>query len=278
MNKYKILVVDDAIENLKTIVTMFKEYHPGYLIYQTNNPKKALEIAAKEVIDLIITDWDMPSVDGIELIKRVKSKRKTKDIPVIMATGVMLTSGDLRKALEAGATDYIRKPIDAVELLARTHSALMLASYYKEMLEVKNHELTENALNLVKTNEVVEDVTKKLTTIISGIENEHSSISQGLKSIVDGLSEKSGVDSWQKFNLSFQATYKDFYKNLTEVFPELTPAELKLCALLKLGLNTKEISSILFLTPESIKVSRSRLRKKLSCLSEQSLHSFLSAY
>lgn len=278
MNNYKILLVDDMVENLRATTAIFREYRPEYKLYQTNQPENALNIALVEQPDLIITDWDMPEVDGLVLIRQLKNNPATRDIPVIMATGVMLTSEDLKRALEAGATDYLRKPIDAVELLARTHSVLLISEYYKQSLEAKNNELSESALNLVRVNEVIDEVAKKLRTAIGRIPNEHSDKLQELDETLSQLLDENQKEAWQRFNVSFQTTHKDFYANLIAKHSNITPAELKLCALLKLGLSSKDIASILFMTPESVKVSRSRLRKKLDIGSSQNLINYLAQF
>jgi diguanylate cyclase (GGDEF)-like protein len=82
----------------------------------------------------------MPVVDGIELIRRLRDDQSTREILVIMCTGVMTTSKNLEAALDAGAVDYIRKPVDELELIARTRSMLQLAATLKRMRR-QNEEL-----------------------------------------------------------------------------------------------------------------------------------------
>lgn len=137
----KVLIVDDEATNLQVIARAFEAMPDRpYEVLQTLSPVQALEIARTEQPDLIITDWDMPVVDGIELIRRLKADPATRDVLVIMCTGVMTTSRNLEAALDAGAVDYIRKPVDALELLARTRSMLHLAATLKRM-RTQNEEL-----------------------------------------------------------------------------------------------------------------------------------------
>jgi len=278
MQGYKILIVDDIVENLQTIISFFEKHHPDYNIYQANRSVLAFEIAKKVIPDLIITDWDMPEVNGIDLIKQLKAYSATKDVPVIMATGVMLTSDDLRKALEAGAVDYIRKPFESMELIARTHSALMIAEYHKRSIDAKNHELAENALHLIKNNEFNIDITKKLQSLSEKIGENEPVLQKYLSDIIVGIDSKIKEDSWKRFNIAFQSVHADFNKNLMAKFPDLTNTELKLCAFLRLGMNTKDIASVLYQNPDSIKVSRSRLRKKLGLSQSQNLQVFLTSF
>jgi two-component system sensor histidine kinase/response regulator len=135
MNK-KILIVDNDIDNLKVIIEHIEADQQPYVLLQALSGSDAFDIAVVEIPDLIITDWEMPIMDGIELIERIKDDNRTSDIPVIMCTGAMLTSEHLKKALQAGAVDYIQKPIDKIELLARIQASLRLSDSYKEIKEL----------------------------------------------------------------------------------------------------------------------------------------------
>ena len=133
MENYSILIVDDSPDNLKTIIEYLSESELSLTILKAPNGKVACSLAEKKHPDLIITDWEMPEMDGIETIKHLKSQQETKDIPIIMCTGKMITSENLNMALKAGAVDYIRKPIDIIELNARVNSMLKLSESYKEI-------------------------------------------------------------------------------------------------------------------------------------------------
>ena len=136
MPNHTILIVDDEPAYLETIVNCFEGKYDKYEILQALNGTVAFDIAKEEVPDLIITDWEMPGITGIELIGKLKEEETTKDIPVIMCSGVMTTSENLHLALNAGAVDYIRKPIDKLELISRTQSMLKLAESHKEIREL----------------------------------------------------------------------------------------------------------------------------------------------
>lgn len=167
MMKHKILIVDDEVANLQIIVEILEEASSEYEIFQTLNGQRALEIVPKVTPDIIITDWEMPVMNGIELIRELKAKPETADIPVIMCTGVMITPDNLRTALEAGAVDYIRKPIDAVELIARLRSMLELADSAKKIRRLNetkdkifaiiSHELRSPVGNLLSMLKILRD-------------------------------------------------------------------------------------------------------------------------
>ena len=140
MKNYKILVVDDEPNNIETVINCFEDNDYEMLI--ATNGEAGYQVAKTTMPDLIIMDWEMPIMNGIESIKKIKEDPSIKDIPIIMATGKMLSSSDLQIALEAGAVDYLRKPIDKVELIARTRASLHLSENYKiikKLNEVKDN-------------------------------------------------------------------------------------------------------------------------------------------
>lgn len=274
MNGYKILIVDDLIESLKVIVLHLQRSNPEYTLYQSNSSTKAIEIAKKMLPDLIITDWDMPEINGIEFMKTLKSLELTKDIPFVVASGVMITSENLKIALEAGAVDFLRKPIDPIELQARINSALLISKYHKESIAQKNHELMEITLNLTKNNEFNIDIKNMLQHTLDN-EKGLLEIKTDVGKIIDLLDDKIRTSGWEQFNIAFHNVKPNFNKNLLSKFSDLTPSEIKLCGLISLGMSIKDISSLLNQNPDSIKVSRSRLRKKLNLDTEQNLESFL---
>jgi len=131
----QILVVDDELDHLNAICDVLQG--EPYRVLRTSKPERALMIAEDSLPDLIITDWDMPGLSGIELIRRLKAQESTRDIPVIMCTGKMMSAENLETALDAGAVDYVRKPVEPIELRARSRSMLQLSASYRQ---IKAHE------------------------------------------------------------------------------------------------------------------------------------------
>ena len=276
--KKKILIVDDIIENIQVIVSVFEKYEPDFALYQAINGELALKIAEKIKPDLIISDWNMPNMSGIELLKHLKKNIELKNIPVIMATGVMTTVEHLQIALQAGAVDYIRKPIEEVEIVARVHSALNLVESHTKILKQKNNELIENTLFLIRNNKFNVKLIRDLMLLRNKFDKNSNEIPQIIENIIKSIDKKIKTDSWKRFEVTFNTVHEDFYKNITLDFPNLTTSEIKLCAFLKLGLNSKDVAAILFISPQSVKVARSRLRKKLDIEKNTNLQSFFSRY
>ena len=271
----KILIVDDNIEIANEVANCFEEIGASHIFYRAITGMNGFKVAVEKKPDIILTDWDMPEMNGIELIKKLKNDENTKTIPVIMMTGIMTSSENLKIAFEAGAIDYIRKPIDKIELIARIRSMLLLADYYNETVDIKNRELTHLALNIIHNNEFITELQKKIMEldIDFGTKNKH--LSTKLNGIKNELTIKQKKEIWQQFDNYYQQLNPNFYSNLATLFPEITPSEIKLCALLRLNMNTKDIASLLCLEADSIKSFRYRIRKKLNLNSDENLFNFL---
>lgn len=109
------------------LIEYLKSAHEKYFLYTTQDGDEAYTIALTENPDLIITDWELigSNLNGLQLVSKLKKFEATKQIPVIMAT-TYTSSEMLAKAMREGVVDYIRKPIDKIELLARVRAALLL--------------------------------------------------------------------------------------------------------------------------------------------------------
>jgi DNA-binding response OmpR family regulator/DNA-binding CsgD family transcriptional regulator len=286
-----ILIVDDQPEYLKACASYFFEEDMPYKIISATNGKMAIDIAGKENPDIIIMDWQMPVMDGLTALKELKKDSNLCDIPVIMATGIMLGNDDLKLALEAGASDYIRKPIDKTELLARTNSHIKMAEYIKT---IKNKDLIIDEERNERINvmaESVQSVSLQMQEMIKFFENERREImaeiieiQQSKKNnneVIDRIYQKL-LQNQKIFNhyLSVSELYNQeegYIKKLLILHPGLLPAEIELCLFLKKNLSSKEIAMLTFKSPNTVKVARSRLRKKLGIDDKKNLYTYLNS-
>ena len=135
-NNDVVLIVDDKPANLEIIANYLRE--AGYRIYVASSSKTALKRADSIKPDIILLDILMPETDGIETCRILKADERTADIPVIFMTA--LTDIEHKKAgFVAGGVDYITKPIQHEELLARVRTHLKIRHYSRYLeLEVKN--------------------------------------------------------------------------------------------------------------------------------------------
>ncbi|MBP7508155.1 MAG: response regulator [Prolixibacteraceae bacterium] len=147
MTNSRVLIVDDEPLNLMLYTEILKS--SGFTVIQAEDGLGAVRISEDEIPDLILLDWNMPNLDGFEALKILKSKESTKEIPVIMITGVMTSPDNLQRAMNEGASDFIRKPFDRIELNARIRSLLSLSMSMKEIKE--KYQIIENKNKFIET-------------------------------------------------------------------------------------------------------------------------------
>lgn len=127
----KILVIDDLPENVFMLQDRLE--HEGFEVLTAYDGYTGIDKAKIELPDLILLDIMMPDITGLEVCKILVNEPTTKEIPIILVTA---KSGaeDTKEGLEAGAFDYIKKPFNRIELLARVKSALKLSEAHKLLL------------------------------------------------------------------------------------------------------------------------------------------------
>lgn len=129
--KPRILVVDDEPNNVKLISAMlFKEHFDIITAY---DGKAALDIVNSRKIDLILMDIMMPEIDGYQVTQLVKQNPQTKDIPIILVTALQ-SEHDKKLGFDAGADEFLTKPINKIEIIARIRSMLRLKQYREQMV------------------------------------------------------------------------------------------------------------------------------------------------
>jgi len=119
--KTRILVVDDESDLVSTIQTRLQSCNCEVII--AANGREGLTKALEETPDLILLDTNMPVMNGYEMLEHLKEHPKLKQIPIIMVT-VMCEPQDIAMALDYGAVDYVTKPFDSTELMAKIANVL----------------------------------------------------------------------------------------------------------------------------------------------------------
>lgn len=147
-NKGKILIVDDTPASLKLLTDILKS--EGYDVRSAINGELALHAATLNPPELVLLDMRMPGMDGLELCQRLKANPALREVPVIFVSAVLETNEKL-KGFALGAVDYVTKPYQRDELLARvrTHLELQrLRSHLEEMVSERTAELRESERRL----------------------------------------------------------------------------------------------------------------------------------
>lgn len=169
--EYSILVVDDQPENIRFISILLKEMELGNKIYSAPNGKVALGLIEKITPDLILSDWGMPEMDGLELLKALKASHKTKDIPFIMISAIKIDAASMKESFEAGVHDYLKKPFDKLEFVARVTATLKLQDAYLK-IKKNGEEIANQALLISKQHEELQKLNMLKDRIFSIISHD----------------------------------------------------------------------------------------------------------
>lgn len=183
---HTVLVVDDTLYSLKMIVEYLREV--GFRVLTARNGESCLSRAQLGAPDLILLDVQMPGIDGFETCHLLKQDDRTKGIPVIFMTALSETADKLR-GFEAGAVDYVTKPVQQEELLARVTTHLRIRELnenLEQLVAVRTAELAETnkrladeivqhqetAVQLVAARDQAEAASRAKSTFLSTMSHE----------------------------------------------------------------------------------------------------------
>lgn len=176
----------------------------------------------------------------------------------------------------AGSILFLKKINKRDKLLLKTKGELVIAmeeqkklkeQQLRNELEFKESQLSAVTFQMVQKNELLMELKERLEADKDADGNNplHRLINKGLNHDRE----------WAHFNASFEGLNRNFYSRLKQAYPDISPNDLKICALIKMNLSIKEMSVILNISPDSVKTARYRLRKKLQLNSEDNLTDFI---
>lgn len=131
-NKSKILVIDDDARNVRLLEAMLLA--EGYETWMAPSGEDALTLVKEKLPDLILLDVMMPGMNGFEVTEKLKSSASTRMIPIIMITALQDRESRLY-ALQAGADEFLSKPVDRAELSLRVRNLLLLQECRRRMMQ-----------------------------------------------------------------------------------------------------------------------------------------------
>ncbi|HAA11175.1 MAG TPA: hypothetical protein DCE41_05510 [Cytophagales bacterium] len=277
---YTLLLVDDDAQTLLVLKEHLRE-GPYKLLY-TPKGKDALSIVLNEEPTLILLDWVMPEMDGIQTLEVLKANPTIADIPVIMFTGMHRDSPHLQQALERGAVDFLHKPFDPVELKARIANIIRLTETTKALVEMqtrererlqeevaaKKRELASQAMYQHEMEKLLRDI----QVYMKGGEVDEDA----QKTINQRIHQQLESNSWEDFQKHFEAVNPDFFQKLNTLEGKsLSPAEVKFAAYLRIGMRNNDIANLLGIGKDSLNTSLHRMKKKLDLATGESLRDFI---
>jgi len=194
---HKILIVDDVARNIQILGNILSSH--GFQIAYAQSGKHALSIAQKQNFDLVLLDIMMPEMDGYEVCLKLKADKKTAEVPVIFLTA-KADMESIVKGFETGGQDYITKPFNSAELLARVNTHILLReqkNQLKEINTVLEQKVEERTAELQKANKLLEKLDNTKSDFLSIISHELRTPLNGVIGLTN-LLEDSVMDTGQK--------------------------------------------------------------------------------
>jgi PleD family two-component response regulator len=156
-----ILIVDDTPANLRLLSQMLEEQ--GYGVRAVTSGPRALESVAASPPDLILLDIRMPEMDGYTVCERLKTQPSTREIPVVFISALGET-GDKVRAFAVGGVDYVTKPFQVEEVVARVRTHLEVCQLQQELREA-NRQLEQRLEELNVRNEALQEALATIKTL-----------------------------------------------------------------------------------------------------------------
>ncbi|MBN1158299.1 MAG: response regulator [Bacteroidales bacterium] len=286
--KNQVLIVDDIPSNLNFLSEVL--YDEGISVILATNGRDAIEIARQKMPDLILLDIAMPVMDGYEVCARLKEDPVTADIAVIYLTA-RTEPEDILKGFETGAVDYILKPFNAAELIARvkTHLELkeksaalkaintMLEDQVKQRtaeLTISNRNLKESNLKLEKTYQELSRLDQAKDEFIRHINHELRTPLQGIHGFTLILEEIVSSPEQKEYIQAINSLVKRLVKlsEITLVFTEIKANNYKISREPVSLYNTAELALELFAKDrDKISVVRDQEDDDITVLADQKL-------
>ena len=165
-HRHKILIVDDEPLDVKRLEANLSR--EDYSVIHAYGGQEALEKVETEPPDIILLDIMMPGIDGYEVTRRLKASTKTRDIPIILITS-LTGSDDKAKGMEAGADEFLNKPVNTTELPVRIKSLILLKEYQEQL---KSRDQSEASLVVTSQSVTPVECGKDMPTVILVEDNE----------------------------------------------------------------------------------------------------------
>lgn len=262
--RHIVMIVEDSLESMKLLSGILSDQ--GFEVRQARNGRVALAAMAHKLPDLILLDIRMPGMDGFEVCRRLKHDPDTREIPIIFISAL---DGPDQKTLafETGAVDYITKPFQALEVIARVKLHLTLHRMKQELEEMVHSRTVK-----------LEESSTALKFLLDHRRDEQSRFEENVISQINSLVipylerlKDTGLDRRQKtlaevIESSLNEITSQFSGRLYAKAAGVTPREMEVAALIKMGKTNVEISETLNVSEHAVSFHRQNLRKKLGLL------------
>lgn len=291
-----LLLISNLQEDIDIIENTIKSSPKSYQLLKAADIPEAIDMLQCESVHLIVISWDIIHTEGLKRVKHLKSRPALADIPAIFYSEGFYPE-DIDSVFEARMIDYLRKPIDPQELLARCSSLLQFSKQMHQMkrqcdscmqtqlfklklrnekleneVSEKKRDLTISIMRGIELSERTNDLIAQLQALI--LTADRSKLEKAGRILAELIEYNTSIN-WNELELRFDSLYSDFYQRLESRFPLLSHNDKRMCTFLRLNLSNKEIASLTFQNIDAIKKAKNRLSKKMNLDNASSLYQLI---
>ncbi|AFM02822.1 histidine kinase,Response regulator receiver domain protein,histidine kinase [Bernardetia litoralis DSM 6794] len=224
LSRIQVLIVDDVPSNLFTLRALLEEHFEEIEIVEANSGIEALEVLMRESIDLIILDIQMPEMDGFQTAKLIRSRKKTRNIPIVFLTAAYKSEEFKEKGFSLGATDYLTKPIDDYQLTSRINAYLSIIKLEKNHKSELERRVEERTSELKKALSQIKETNLKLETTLSKLKNAQKQVIAqeklaSLGELTAGIAHE--IKNPLNFIINFSELSKEMIIELNDTFADV---------------------------------------------------------
>ncbi|WP_187696370.1 response regulator [Xanthovirga aplysinae] len=278
-NKESILVIDDehkarlALEECISVA--------GYDVIVASTAPMALELLEELPISLIIADWHLPEINGIELLQRIRrgilNNKSYSDLPFIIITGVYTEAEDLAYAFKLGANDYICKPIHQhkIEIINRIRKALIEDKRYRHSIQQKEKEEEYRNTKVLAYETMIHSFKGKIEEMIAKTPLHKNKLYDLLN---EYEKEREKLSNKNLISEEVDSVFPGFLEKLNQFFPVLTKDDLLICSCILLKEGNQTIANRFNMSDESFRKRKTRLKDKLGIQKGNDFYEFLRSF
>ena len=245
MSKQKIIVIDDDDDSREICRRILTDHN--FEVSTLNDAEGAPEHIRNLDPSLILSDWDMPIKGGLVLIDELQTDKHSAEIPVIMMTGKYTSPQNLRTALEKGASDFISKPLNEIELVARVKSAVKTYTIFREkealmqeIIERKEREVSTFHANIVRNKKLLETIKNEISSLLTESDPHRQVVMQ----VIEKYEKQNNHVNTDINEQVYTQLTSGFTSNLKKMHPDLTKGEIKLCEFFRMGYGYKDVTNL----------------------------------
>ena len=268
-----LLVIEDDQTLARSIRSYFEDYE--FLVHCSTDGTEGLNLYFEHHPDAVITDLQLPGMDGIEILSQIHAA--APDTPVIVMSGSG-TIQDVVQAMRQGAWDYLIKPINQISFLRYSvEKALERARLIRENNAYREHleeQVTKRTVELNEVNRQLENKNIALREILSALEDEKDAVGKSVSNNVEKIvlplianlririsdEDRKQLDMLENQLLQITSPYNE---SMGETASQLSPMELRVALHIRQGLSAKEIAQIENISVDTVSTHRRSIRRKL---------------